>query len=77
MQKLLDVLCIVGGFIALAVTLWQFIIWIRSPGTEGNTTHLWYAVAAFVVTGVCALGFFVRHVNRKRKFTSRSKQPVV
>ena len=67
MQKLLDVLCIVGGLVALVVGLWQFILFIRSPGAEGNSTHLWYAVAAFVVTGVCALGFFVRHVNKEEE----------
>jgi hypothetical protein len=43
------------------------VLFIRSPGAEGNTTHLWYAIAAFVVTGVCALGFFVRHVNKEEE----------
>ena len=67
MQKLLDVLCIVVGLIAVVCAIWQFILFIKSPGAEGNTTHLWYAIAAFVVTGVCALGFFVRHVNKEEE----------
>ena len=67
MQKLIDVLYIGVGLIALIVALWQFVLFIRSPGTEGNTTYLWYAIGAAVVTCVCALGFFLRHVNKEEE----------
>ena len=67
MQRLIDILCVGGGLIALVVALWQFVLFIRSPGAEGNTTHLWYAIGAAVVTCVCALGFFLRHVNKEEE----------
>ena len=67
MNRLIDVLCWVVGLIALGIAVWQFYLFVRSPGVEGNTVHLWYAAGAAIVTCVCALGYFLRHVNKEEE----------
>ncbi len=67
MRSLVDILLGAVGLIALILAIYQFYLFISSPGAEGNTTHLWYAIGAAVVLCVCALGFFLRHVNKEEE----------
>ena len=67
MNRLIDVLCWVVGIAALGVAIWQFILFVKFPGTDSGTHHLWIAIAAAVVTCVCALGYFLRHVNKEEE----------
>ena len=67
MKSLVDILLGAVGLIALVYAIYQFYLFISSPGAEGNTTHLWYAIGAAVVLCVCALGFFLRHVNKEEE----------
>ena len=67
MRNLVDILCWVIGIIALGIAIWQFILFVNSPGVEGNTTHLWYAIGAAIVGLVSLLGYFLRHVNKEEE----------
>ena len=67
MNRMLDVLYWVVGILASAAALYYFVSFIRSPGVEGNKSFLWYAIGAAVVACVCALLYFVRHVNKEEE----------
>ena len=67
MRSLVDILLGAVGLIALIMAIYQFYLFVSSPGAEGNTTHLWYAIEAAIVLCVCALGFFLRHVNKEEE----------
>ena len=61
MKNLLDVLLGIVGLGALVFGVYQFYQFVTSQGVEGNKTHLWYAIAGFVVLCVCVLAIFLRH----------------
>ena len=61
MKNLLDVLLGIAGVAALAFAIWQFYLFAATTDPQGNTPHLWKAIAGFVVFCVCALGLFLRH----------------
>ena len=67
MNRLLDIALGIVALIALVVAVWQFYLFVSSPGAEGNKTHLWYAIAAAVVLCVSALGIFLRNVNKEEE----------
>ncbi len=67
MKNALDYILGLVGLVALAVAVWQFYLFVTSPGTTGKTEHLWYAIGGFVVLCVCALGIFLRHVNKEEE----------
>lgn len=67
MKSLVDILCWAIGIIALGIAVWQFILFVNSPGAEGTTTHLWYAVGAGVIGLISLLGYFLRHVNKEEE----------
>ena len=61
MKNLLDVLIGIVGVGALAYAIWQFYLFAATTDPQGNTPHLWKAIAGFVVLCVCALALFLRH----------------
>ena len=61
MKSLMDVLLVVLGVAALAYAIWQFYLFAATTDPQGNTPHLWKAIAGAVVLCVCALGLFLRH----------------
>ncbi|HYP54263.1 MAG TPA: hypothetical protein VEQ42_12015 [Pyrinomonadaceae bacterium] len=67
MKNLLDIVLGIVAAIALIIAVWQFYLFVSSPGAEGNTTHLWYAIGSAIVLCVCALGIFLRHVNKEEE----------
>jgi uncharacterized membrane protein len=67
MNRLIDILCWVVGIAALIVAIWQFILFVKFPGVDSGTKHLWIAIISAVVTCVCALWYFLRHVNKEEE----------
>ncbi|MFL6336391.1 MAG: hypothetical protein ACJ754_24070 [Pyrinomonadaceae bacterium] len=61
MKSLIDVLLGVVGVGALVFAIWQFYQFAATTDPQGNTPHLWKAIAAAVVLCVCALAIFIRH----------------
>ncbi len=61
MKNLLDVLIGIVGVAALAYAIYQFYQFAATTDPQGNTPHLWKAIAGFVVLCVCALAIFIRH----------------
>lgn len=61
MKSMLDVLLGIVGLAALIFAVWQFYLFAATNDPQGNTPHLWKAIAGAVVLCVCALGLFLRH----------------
>ena len=61
MKSLVDVLLGIVGVAALIFAVWQFYLFAATTDPQGNTPHLWKAIAGFVVLCVCALWIFIRH----------------
>ena len=66
-KKLTSTFLLIVGILFAAVAVWQFYLFVSSPGAEGNTTHLWYASGAAVVLCASALGIFLRNVNKEEE----------
>ena len=67
MKNLLDVVLVLVGLAALVFTVLQFYWFAAPPGPEGPRQHLYLAIAGAVVLCVCALGLFLRHVNKEEE----------
>lgn len=61
MKSLMDILLGIVGLAALIFAVWQFYLFAATSDPQGNTPHLWKAIAGAVVLCVCALGLFLRH----------------
>ncbi|HVF57764.1 MAG TPA: hypothetical protein VM934_16550 [Pyrinomonadaceae bacterium] len=61
MKSMLDVLLGIVGLAALIFAVWQFYLFAATTDPQGNTPHLWKAIAGAIVLCVCALGLFLRH----------------
>ena len=61
MKSLLDVVLGIVGLAALVFAVYQFYLFAATTDPQGNTPHLWKAIAGFVVLCVCALAIFIRH----------------
>ncbi len=61
MKSLIDILLGVVAVAALVFAGWQFYLFAATSDPQGNTPHLWKAIAGAVVLCVCALGLFLRH----------------
>jgi uncharacterized membrane protein len=68
---MLDVVYWVVGILCSGGALYFFVKFLQSPvtkyGAEGNKTFLWYAIGLAVVACICALLYFVRHVNKEEE----------
>jgi hypothetical protein len=67
MNRILDIVYWVVGLIASVGALYYFVKFLQSEGTEGNKSWLWYAIGLAVVACVCALLYFLRHVNKEEE----------
>ncbi len=67
MNRMLDVVFWVVGILSALGALYYFVQFIQSKGTEGNKSFLWYAIGMAVVACICALLYFVRHVNKEEE----------
>ncbi|MGH9941714.1 MAG: hypothetical protein ACRD9R_05055 [Pyrinomonadaceae bacterium] len=66
-MKIIDILYWVVGLIAAAFAIYQFYLFVSSPGPQGTTSHLVWAIAAAVVALVCGVAYFLRHVNKEEE----------
>jgi len=67
MNRMLDVVYWVVGILSSLGALYFFIQFLQSKGPEGNKSYLWYAIGLAVVACICALLYFVRHVNKEEE----------
>lgn len=67
MNRMLDVAYWVVGILSALGALYYFVQFIQSKGAEGNKSFLWYAIGLAVVACICALLYFVRHVNKEEE----------
>ncbi len=61
MKSLIDVVLGIVAVAALGFAIYQFYLFAAVSDPQGNTPHLWKAIAGFVVLCVCALALFLRH----------------
>ncbi|MET0626459.1 MAG: hypothetical protein ABW250_26230, partial [Pyrinomonadaceae bacterium] len=61
MKSLVDVVLGIVAVAALGFAIYQFYLFAAVSDPQGNTPHLWKAIAGFVVLCVCALALFLRH----------------
>jgi uncharacterized membrane protein len=61
MKSLVDALLGIVGVVALGFAIYQFYLFAATTDPQGNTPHLWKAIAGFVVFCVCALALFIRN----------------
>jgi hypothetical protein len=55
---------IIGLVVAAALGVWQFYLFVTVEGSQGGTSHLWWAIAMALVACVAAFvvfSVFVRH----------------
>jgi len=55
---------IIGLVVAAALGVWQFYLFVSFEGSQGGTSHLWWAIAMALVACVAAFAVFsvfVRH----------------
>ena len=67
MNRTLDLVYWIVGIIASIGAIYYFVKFLNSPGAEGNKSFLWIAIGSAVVACVCALLYFVRHVNKEEE----------
>ncbi len=67
MKALIDVLCWVVGLAGIGYAIWQFVLFVQSPGATGNSTYLWHALAGAIVACIGILGYFLRNVNKEEE----------
>ena len=67
MNRMLDVVYWVVGILSSLGALYFFVQFLQSKGPEGNKSYLWYALGLAVVACICALLYFVRHVNKEEE----------
>ncbi len=67
MNRMLDVVYWVVGILSSLGALYFFVQFLQSKGPEGNKSFLWYAIGLAVVACICALLYFVRHVNKEEE----------
>lgn len=65
-MKIIDILYWVVGLIAAGFAVYKFYHFAISRGTETNS-DLWIAIGAAVVACVCAVAYFLRHVNKEEE----------
>jgi uncharacterized membrane protein len=67
MNRTLDIIYWVVGLLTSVGALYYFVKFLQSEGAEGNKSLLWYAIGLGVVACVCAVLYFVRHVNKEEE----------
>jgi hypothetical protein len=74
MKNLVDYVLGVIGVVALAFAGYEFyqFVTFKNPvsGTidmQGGTHYLWLAIVGAVIFAACALGIFLRHVNKEEE----------
>ncbi|HEX8651524.1 MAG TPA: hypothetical protein VF708_11850 [Pyrinomonadaceae bacterium] len=74
MKSLTDILTGVIGLAALAVAIWQFMLFVTAkdpatglPDMSFGTSHLWLAIVAAIVACASVVVLFVRHPRQEEE----------
>ena len=74
MKSVTDILTGVIGLLAIAVAIWQFLLFVTAkdpstglPDMSYGTSHLWFAIGAAVVACACVVVLFVRHPRQEEE----------
>jgi hypothetical protein len=67
MKGLKDILAVVIGLGALVFGIYRFYLFVTEPGAESGTHNMWWAIGAGVVFFICALLYFLGHVNKEEE----------
>ncbi|MDQ3753541.1 MAG: hypothetical protein M3371_02280 [Acidobacteriota bacterium] len=65
-MRIIDIVYWVVGLIAAIFAVYKFYRFVTSPGIDTNS-DLWMAIGAAVVACVCAVAYFLRHVNKEEE----------
>ncbi len=66
MKSLKDIVAVVVGLAALVFGIYRFYLFVNAP-PEAGTYNMWWAIGAGVVFFVCALIYFLGHVNKEEE----------
>lgn len=66
MKSLKDILAVVVGLGALGYGIYRFYLFVGDTGhATSGTHHMWWAIGSAVVFFICALIYFLGHVNKE------------
>jgi len=66
-MKLKDALAVIVGLAALIFGIYKFYLFVSTPGAEAGSHNMWWAIGSAVVFFVCALLYFLGHVNKEEE----------
>lgn len=66
-MRIKDLLAIVVGLAALVFAIYKFIVFATTPGAEAGAHNMWWAIGSTVVFLICALVYFLGHVNKEEE----------
>jgi heme/copper-type cytochrome/quinol oxidase subunit 4 len=67
MNRTMDILYWVVGIIASVGAIYYFIRFLNVPANSNDKGSLWIAIGAAVVACICALLYFLRHMNQEEE----------
>ena len=74
MKSLADILAGLVGLVAIAVAIWQFMLFVTAkdpktglPDMSFGTGHLWLAIVAAIVACASVVVLFVRHPRQEEE----------
>lgn len=67
MNRTMDVLYGAVGILAAGGAIYYFIKFLNVPPNSNDRGSLWIAIGAAVVACICALLFFLRHMNQEEE----------
>lgn len=67
MSSLKDILSLVIGIAAAIIAIWQFVVFLKTPGAQSGTMHAVWAGVAAVVAVICGVIFFAGRVNKEEE----------
>lgn len=67
MKSLKDIVAIVVGLAALVFGIYRFYLFVNAPTPEAGSHNMWWAIGAGIVFFICALIFFLGHVNKEEE----------
>ena len=73
-KRFISTFLLAAGILWAAIAVWQFYLFVvfrDSGGTldaQGGGSHLWYAIGAAVLTGLCVCFGIFRRINQTEEF---------
>jgi hypothetical protein len=62
-----DILAVVVGLGALGYGIYRFYLFVTTPGDDAGAHNMWWAIGCAVVFFICALLYFLGHVNKEEE----------